>query len=99
MSQSVGGGSSSSVSLAVNAAIRRSRFGAREVGLSTDHEYYRTREIVADVSNCYLIQFDQLEADQLPPMELLTLKELSGRCQNCGQKLANLFKTRADREQ
>jgi hypothetical protein len=51
------------VSLAVNAAIRRSRFGAREVGLSTDHEYYRTREIVADVSNCYLIQFDQLEAD------------------------------------
>ena len=24
------------------------------------------------------------------------LEELSGTCQNCGQKLANLFKTRAD---
>ena len=64
--------------------------GAREVGLSTDHKYYRTGEIVADVSNRYLIRFDQREADQLPPMELLTLKELSGRCQNCEQKLANL---------
>ena len=67
---------------------------------TTDHEYYRTGEIVAAVGNSYLIQFDQPEVDQpLPPMELFTLEELSGRCQNCGQKLANLFKTRADREQ
>jgi hypothetical protein len=46
---------------------------------TTDHEYYRTGEIVAAVGNCYLIQFDQLEADQpLPPMELFTLVELMG---------------------
>jgi len=67
---------------------------------TTDHEYYRTGQIVAAVGNCYLIQFDKLDADQpSPPMELVTLEELSGRCQNCEQNLANLFKTRADREQ
>jgi hypothetical protein len=64
---------------------------------TTDHEHYRTGHIVAAVGNCYLIQFDKLEEDHpLPPMELHTLEELSGTCQNCGQKLANLFKTRAD---
>jgi hypothetical protein len=66
---------------------------------STDHEHYRTGEIVAAVGSCYLIQFDQLEADHpLPPMELHTLDGLSGTCQNCGQKLANLFKGREDME-
>ena len=66
---------------------------------SIDHEHYRTGQIVAAVGNCYLIQFDMLEADQpLPPMELHTLEELSGRCENCGQKRANLFKSRADTE-
>ena len=64
---------------------------------TTDHEQYRTGHIVAAVGNCYLIQFDKLEEDHpLPPMELHTLGELGGTCQNCGQKLANLFKTRAD---
>ena len=66
---------------------------------TTDHEYYRTGQIVAAVGNCYLIQFDKLDADQpSPPLEFVTLEELSGRCQNCEQKLANLFKTRADME-
>ena len=66
---------------------------------STDHEHYRTGYIAAAVGNCYLIQFDKLEeseAHPLAPMELHTLEELSGTYQNCGQKLANLFKTRAD---
>ena len=64
---------------------------------TTDHEHYRTGHIVAAVGNCYLIQFDKLEEDHpLPPLELHTPEELSGTCQNCGQKLANLFKTRAD---
>jgi hypothetical protein len=66
---------------------------------TTEHEYYRTGEIVAAVGNCYLIQFDKLDADQpSPPMELITLEELSGKCQNCEQKLANLFNTRAEME-
>ena len=64
---------------------------------ATDHEHYRTGHIVAAVGNCYLIQFDKLEEDRpLPPMELHTPEELSRPCQNCGQKLANLFKDRAD---
>ena len=51
---------------------------------TADHEYYRTGQIVAAVGNCYLIQFDKLDADQpSPSMELVTLEELSGRCQNC----------------
>jgi hypothetical protein len=37
--------------------------GAHEAGLSTDHEYYRTGEIVADVSNCYLIRGRPAAAD------------------------------------
>ena len=46
---------------------------------TTDHEHYRTGQIVAAVGNCYLIQFDELEEDHpLPPMELHTLEELSG---------------------
>jgi hypothetical protein len=64
---------------------------------STDHEHYRTGHIAAAVGNCYLIQFDKLEADHpQPPMELFTLEELSKICENCGQKLANLFQTRED---
>ncbi len=67
---------------------------------STDHEHYRIGYIAAAaVGNCYLIQFDEVEDAEerpLPPMELYTLDELSQTCQNCGQKLANLFKTRAD---
>ncbi len=66
---------------------------------STDHEHYRTGHIAAAVGNCYLIQFDKAEDSQecpMSPMELYTLEELSVTCQNCGQKLANLFKTRAD---
>ncbi len=67
---------------------------------NTDHQHYRTGQIVAVVGNCYLIQFDKLdEKDPLPPMELYTLEELSRVCENCGQKLANLFATRADLEQ
>ena len=65
-----------------------------------DHEYYRVGQIVAAVGNCYLIQFDRLELDQpQPPAELYTLEELSGSCENCGQKRGNLFKSRADMEQ
>jgi hypothetical protein len=67
---------------------------------STDHEHYRIGQVVASVGHCYLIQFDTLEAGQpLPPIELHTLEELSATCQSCGQKLANLFKSRADMEQ
>ena len=67
---------------------------------NADHEYYRTGEIVVAVGNCYLIQFDRLELDQpQPPAELYTLEELSSSCENCGQKCANLFKSRADMEQ
>ena len=51
-------------------------------------------------ANCYLIQFDRLELDQpQPPAVLYTLEELSSSCENCGQKCANLFKSRADMEQ
>jgi hypothetical protein len=49
---------------------------------STDHEHYRNEITIAD------------RAD--PPMELHTLGELSAICQNCDQKLANLFKSRDD---
>jgi len=63
---------------------------------STDHEHYRTGYIAAAVGNCYLDKLEESEAHPLAPMELHTLEELSGTCQNCGQKLANLFKTRAD---
>jgi len=67
---------------------------------NADHEYYRSGEIALAVGNCYLIQFDRLELDQpQPPAELYTLEELSGSCENCGQKRANLFKSRADMEQ
>jgi hypothetical protein len=68
---------------------------------STDHEHYRIGHIAAAVGDCYLIQFDKLNesADHpLPPMELYTVEELSEVCENCGQKLANLFKSRADME-
>ena len=55
---------------------------------NTDHQHYRTGQIVAVVGNCYLIQFDKLdEKDPLPPMELYTLEELSRICQNCGRSL------------
>jgi hypothetical protein len=64
---------------------------------SADHEHYRTGHIAAAVGDSYLIQFDKAEEEHpLPPMELFTLGELSGSCQNCGQKLANLFKTREE---
>src|SRR5689334_7005576 len=58
---------------------------------STDHEHYRTGQIVGTFGNCYLIQFDKLERDEAPqPMELHTLEELSATCENCDQKLVNL---------
>jgi hypothetical protein len=68
---------------------------------SADHEHYRTGEIIAAVGNCYLIQFDKGEELVMPqpPAELYTLEELSGSCEKCGQKRANLFKSRADLEQ
>jgi hypothetical protein len=68
---------------------------------STDHEHYSIGHIAAAVGDCYLIQFDKLKDSEdhpLPPMELYTLEELSEVCENCGQKLANLFKSRADME-
>ena len=66
---------------------------------SVDHEHYRTGQIVVAVGNGFLIQFDKLEADHpLPPMELHPVEELCGTCQNCGQKRASLFKTRANLE-
>jgi len=68
---------------------------------STDHEHYRIGHIAAAVGDCYLIQFDKLNdsADHpQPPMELYTVEELSEVCENCGQKLANLFKSRAEME-
>lgn len=61
---------------------------------STDHEHYRTGYIAAAVGNCYL-KVEVSEERPLPPMELYTLEELSQTCQNCAQKLANLFKTRS----
>ena len=65
-----------------------------------EHEHYRTGQIVAVIGNCCLIQFDKTDADEpLLPMELHTLEELTKVCENCGQKLANLFATRADMEQ
>ena len=66
---------------------------------SVDHEHYRTGHIAAAVGDCYLLQFDkleELEGHPLPPMELHTIEELSGTCQNCGQKRVSLFKSRAD---
>jgi hypothetical protein len=69
--------------------------------LSPDHEHYRTGQIVAVVGNCFLIQFDQAKNtpdDPPPPLELYTAEELSESCENCGQKLANLFKSRAEME-
>jgi hypothetical protein len=68
---------------------------------SSDHESCRTGQIVAAVGNGYLIQFDKVEAagDGPPlPTELHTLEELSRICAHCGQKLAHLFKRRADME-
>ena len=57
----------------------------------------RGRALPRALGNCYLIQFDRLELDPpQPPAELYTLEELSGSCENCGQKRANLFKSRAD---
>ena len=65
-----------------------------------DHEHYRTGQIVAVIGNCCLIQFDKTDAKEpLLPMELHTLEELTKVCENCGQKLANLFAARADMEQ
>jgi hypothetical protein len=56
-------------------------------------------KIVAAIGNCFLIQFDKLEADQpLPPMELVTVEELSATCQSCGQKRAHVFNCRANME-
>ena len=69
--------------------------------LSPDHEHYRAGQIVAVVGNCFLIQFDQAKNtadDPPPPLELYTAEELSESCENCGQKLANLFKSCADME-
>jgi len=64
---------------------------------TTDHQHYRTGQIVGAIGNSYLVQFDKLETDQpLPPMELHTVAELSAICQNCDQKLANFFKNRDD---
>jgi hypothetical protein len=61
---------------------------------STGHEHYRAGYIAAAVGNCYLIEFDKVEEPQdhpLPPMELHALEELCRTCEDCGQKLANLF--------
>jgi hypothetical protein len=66
---------------------------------ATDHEHYRTGYIAAAVGNCYLIEFDNMEDPEehsLLPSELYTLEELGRTCENCGQKLANLFESRAD---
>jgi hypothetical protein len=56
-----------------------------------------------DRAGNYLIQFDKMEeseAPPLPPMELYTLEEPESRtCEDCGQKLVSLFKTRADMTQ
>jgi hypothetical protein len=69
--------------------------------LSPDHEHYRTGQIVAVVGDCFLVQFDSAKNtadDPPPPMELYTAEELSESCEDCGQKVANLFKSRADME-
>jgi hypothetical protein len=68
---------------------------------SVDHEHYRTGKIVAASGDCFLIQFDWLKerADRPPPpMELITIEELNAVCEHCGQKVANLFESRADLE-
>jgi len=68
---------------------------------SPDHEHYRVGQIVAAVGDCFLIQFDQAENtvdDPPPPLELYTVDELSDSCENCGQKLTLLFKSRAEME-
>jgi hypothetical protein len=67
---------------------------------SVDHEHYRTGEIIAAVGNCFLIQFDKIEAEQpLPPTELVTLEELTSACADCGGKRGNLFRSRTDMEE
>ncbi len=66
-----------------------------------DHGSYRVGQIIDALGNSYLVRFDKADAsDDAPsqPMELHTLDELSRTCANCGQKLANLFKTRAEME-
>ena len=74
--------------------------GADFVGMflvldNTDHEHYRIGQIVAAVANRYLIQSDKLDEKFTLPRWTNTLEELSRECENCGQKLANLFATRA----
>ena len=59
-----------------------------------------TMSTIASARSSPRIQFDRLQLDQpQPPAELYTLEELSGSCENCGQKRANMFKSRADMEQ
>jgi hypothetical protein len=67
---------------------------------SVDHEHYRTGEIIAAVDSSFLVEFDKIEAGQPPPpMELVTLEELTSACQDCGAKRGNLFRSRTDMEQ
>ena len=67
---------------------------------NADHEYYRTGEIVVAVGNCYLIPIRQVGVRPTAAAGgALHLEELSSSCENCGQKCANLFKSRADMEQ
>jgi hypothetical protein len=64
---------------------------------SLDHESFRTGQIVGAIGYSYLVQFDKVsEADHPLPLELFTLEELGRVCAHCGQKLANLFKSRED---
>jgi hypothetical protein len=64
---------------------------------SADHEHYRTGQITVAVGDCYLVQFDRMDETHPPlPLELYTVEEFSEKCENCGEKLANLFETRED---
>jgi hypothetical protein len=63
----------------------------------TDGSFYAGS--IVEHRGVYLIQFDKVEEPEdhpLPPMELYALEELCRTCEDCGQKLANLFKTCED---
>ena len=59
---------------------------------STDHEHYRTGQIVAAVGHCYLIQFDTLEAGQpLPPSNATSVPACTKACSLDGRAQFQLY--------
>jgi hypothetical protein len=68
-------------------------------GDAESHQGYYTGKIIAAVGGHYLIQADKDELDQPErPMVLYSLEELSDCCDQCGQKYAAMYESRADME-